>query len=71
MKRQGMGLAGKLIIIFSALYALLLAGVLAMSIHFFIQAKERDAHSRVLDVINSIDLAQRRMDEEELGAQIS
>jgi class 3 adenylate cyclase len=71
MKRQGMGLAGRLIIIFSALYALLLAGVLAMSIHFFIQAKERDAHYRVLDVINSIDLAQRRMDHEELGAYIS
>jgi len=71
MKRQGMGLAGKLVIIFSALYALLLAGVLVMSAHFFIQAKERDAQYRVLDVINSIDLAHKYMASEELEAYIS
>lgn len=71
MKRQGMGLAGKLVIIFSALYGLLLAGVLAISIHFFIGAKEHDAHNRVLDLIGSIDLAYRRMNAEEFEVYVS
>lgn len=71
MKRQGMGLAGKLVIIFSALYGLLLAGVLVMSAHFFIQAKERDAQYRVIDVINTLRIARNQMDDAEFGAYLS
>jgi len=71
MKRQGMGLAGKLVIIFSALYGLLLAGVLVMSAHFFIKAKERDAQYRVLDVINTLRIARNQMPDAEFGAYLS
>lgn len=71
MKRQGMGLAGKLVIIFSALYGLLLAGVLVMSANFFIKAKERDAKYRVVDVINTLRIARNQMPDAEFGAYLS
>jgi class 3 adenylate cyclase len=71
MKRQGTGLAGKLVIIFSALYGLLLAGVLVMSAHFFIKAKERDAQYRVVDVINTLRIARNQMPDAEFGAYLS
>ncbi|NLI97130.1 adenylate/guanylate cyclase domain-containing protein [bacterium] len=66
MRKQGLGLAGKLIIIFSILYGVLLAGVLGISIHFFVVAKQNDARYRIVDVINSIHLARKRMGDAEL-----
>lgn len=71
MRKQGLGLAGKLIIIFSVLFGLLLGGVLLISILFFGQAKERDASYRVVDVINSIHLARKRMGDDELKTFLS
>lgn len=71
MSKRGLGLAGKLIIIFSLLYGLLLGGMVGISIVFFVRAKKVDARYRVADVSKSIHLARKWMSDEDLEAYIS
>lgn len=66
-----MGLSGKLILIFSGLYALLLGGVLAVSGFFFINSKQRDAAYRMADIGRSIYLAREHLDDAELSSYLN
>lgn len=71
MNKRGLGLTGKLIVIFSLLYGLLLGGMVTVSIFFFVRAKKLDARYRVADVSKSIHLARKWMSDEALEAYIT
>lgn len=71
MKQRGLGLGGKLILIFSVLFGLLIGGVVGVSAYFFIQSKKTDARYRVADVGNSMHLARKWMEDAELQIYVS
>lgn len=62
-----MGLAGRLLIIYSVLFGLLLGGVVTISLVFFIQNKYADARYRVVDVIGSVHQMRKRTGENQLA----
>ncbi|MBN2381118.1 adenylate/guanylate cyclase domain-containing protein [candidate division WOR-3 bacterium] len=65
-EKRGLGLAGKLILIFSALFGIILAGVVGVSAYLFVRSKKTDAHYRVADVGKSIYTARNWMDDDDL-----
>ncbi|MBD3285421.1 HAMP domain-containing protein [candidate division WOR-3 bacterium] len=68
--KRGLGLAGKLIIIFSALFGVILAGVVGTSAYLFIRSKKADAHYRVADVGKAVYTARNWMRDKDLEAYL-